>query len=761
MHKMANRIPFFSGFSFLFNEIRLISRSKLALTSIFLTVLATVLGLKAIDYTNERSLVGLAKTSFTVALGPAQYAAIAGSLLFAVLTLMLLSKDHRNNSTSLLNTSCNYSQLLVFRTAAILSLGVFTVVLGGIALYAVQVFVLEITFDPVVSLSSLLVITLAGIFFTVLICSGLYLITENLDISFLSYCILFFMSIGSSNYLLKWVQTSAVMYSDFGGILPVFKFVLYNRLLWTFVSTGIFTVGLLCRRRYESNLSLSLKLNAKQLWIPVLVLLLLGASLFVYINELYINRNDSVFETELKANENVKLTHVSSNVQFFPVNQSLSARVLYEFEKESGTEYIDFITNSGLQIKKLTVNGVEAPNSLKSIKGTDRIRLEVPAESRNVTIDISYGGKLKSPSSIGFPGYISEESIYLLENSHWIFEPLTGSKDMIEIKGSVTAPKNLVMVVPGELTEVLEEHGRKTWEYSALSNDFSPGVFAGNYEVKKMLAGSTEIEFYYSPKHRAYIEALGIENYLINIVSYYEKNIGVYPYQEYPLKIVESSIYKTGGHSTLNVVTVSEYVFNRELDREIGEDSDSFSPDLSSLKDLTFVGDMDLLAHEIAHQWWGTGVFVEENPPWSSEGLADYLAYKYVTEEFGSYASAYIPAMWKGGVDSMENSYYYANPKMLENLPEKQRQKYEMETRKIELYSQMPMLLLRAEELLGEESFFIKLSDIYTEYRFKSLSYEEFLSSIGLSEANLNEDPVKGKETGTEGTAEGEAVFDE
>ena len=488
---MADKTPFLAGFSFLFNELRLISRSKLTLISIFLTVLATVLGLNDIDYTNERSLVGLAKTSFTVTLGPAQYAAITGSLLFAVLTLMLLSKDHRHNSKDLLNTSCNYSQVLVFRTAAILSCGIFSVMLGAIALYAVQVFVLKIPFDPVVSLSGLLAITLAGIFFTVLICSGLYLITEDLEISFLIYCILFFMSIGSSNYLLMWVRAPVFMYSDFGGILPVFKLVLYNRLFWVFVSTGIFTAGLLCRRRYELNLSLSLKLNAKQFWVPGLVLLLLGASLLVYLNEPYIYRNDSVFETELKADENVKLTTVFSDVQFFPADQSLSARVLYEFEKEPGTEYIDFITNKGLNIKTLAVNGVESPASFTEIKGTDRVRVGVPAEARNVTVDISYAGKLKYPSAIGFPGYVSEESIYLLENSHWIFEPLTGSKGMIELVGSVTAPKDLVMVVPGELTGVLEEHGRKTWEYSALSNDFSPGVFAGNYIVKKLQAGST------------------------------------------------------------------------------------------------------------------------------------------------------------------------------------------------------------------------------------------------------------------------------
>nr|QNO53997.1 hypothetical protein OHMBFCMF_00016 [Methanosarcinales archaeon ANME-1 ERB6] len=778
---MVDKSSFFPGFYLLFNEIRLLSRSKLTLTSVFLTVLAAVLGLNAIDYTNEHSLMGLAKTPLTVGLGPAQYAGVAGSLLFAVLTLMLLSRDRRHKSTVLLDTARNHSRLLAFRTAAVLFYGIFAVMLGALALYVVQVFVLKIPFDPGVSLPALLAITLAAIFFTVFLCSGLYLITDSLDLAFLVFCILFFIGIGYPNYLFLWVQSPVRIYSDFGGILPVFKLVLYNRLFWIFVSTGIFTAGLLCRRRYELGLGGSLKRNAKYVMVPALFLLLLSASLLTYLNEPYINPNDSVFETELEVAEKIKLIRVFSDVCFFPEAQGLSARVLYEFEKEPGTEYIDFITNPGLHINAVAVNGAEEeiagiaplPASFTKIKGTDRIRVEVPAKDRNVTVDMSYAGKIKYPSAVSFPGYISEESIYLLEESRWIFEPLTASKEMIEIVGSVTAPEDLVVIVPGNLTGVLEEQGRRTLKYSAVSNDFSPGVFAGDYEVKKMRAGSTEVEFYYSPKHRAYIETLEIENHICNIVAYYEKNIGNYPYQEYPLKIVETSIYKPGGHSTLNIVTVSEHVFNREMDREVRERSDSFSFDPTSPKDITFILDIDLLAHEIAHQWWGTGVRVEEDSPWSSEGLVCYMAYKYVTEEFGSDISAVTPEMWRKRVNSLENSYYYTNPEMLENLPEKQRQRYELQTLKTELYGQMPLQLMRAEELLGEDLFFARLSEIYAEYRFKSLSYEEFLSSVELSEDDLEGGTRAGaeKETGgiaergtekdTEGIAEGEAFLDE
>jgi hypothetical protein len=766
---MVDKSSFFPGFYLLFNEIRLLSRSKLTLTSVFLTALAAVLGLKVIDYANVHSLTGLAKTPLTVGLGPAQYAGVAGSLLFAVLTLMLLSRDRRHKSTVLLDTARNHSRLLAFRTAAVLFYGIIAVMLGALALYVVQVFVLKIPFEPGVSLPALLAITLASIFFTVLLCSGLYLITDSLDLAFLVFCILFFIGIGSPNYLFLWVQSPVRIYSDFGGILPVFKLVLYNRLFWIFVSAGIFTTGLLCRRRYELGLGGSLKRNAKYVMVPALFLLLLSASLLTYLNEPYINPNDSVFETELEVDEKVKLIRVFSDVRFFPGDERLSARVLYEFEKEPGTEYIDFITNPGLHINAVAVNRAEEeiagmgplPASFAKIKGTDRIRVEVPAKARNVTVDMSYAGKIIYPSAVSFPGYISEESIYLLEQSHWIFEPLTASKEMIEIAGSVTAPDDLVVVVPGKQTGVLEEHGRRTLKYSVLSNGFSPGVFAGDYEVKKMRAGSTEVEFYYSPKHRAYIETLKIENHIQNIVTYYEKNIGSYPYQEYPLKIVETSIYKPGGHSTLNIVTVSEHVFNREMDREVKERSDSFSPDPTSLKGITFVHDIDLLAHEIAHQWWGTGVRVEEDSPWSSEGFACYMPYKYITEEFGPGTSAYIPAMWKGGANSLENSYYYTNPEMLENLPEKQRQRYEQQTLKAELYCQMPLQLMRAEELLGEDLFFARLSEIYAEYRFKSLSYEEFLSSVELSEDDLEGDTRAGAEKETGGIAQGEVFLDE
>ena len=47
-----------------------------------------------------------------------------------------------------------------------------------------------------------------------------------------------------------------------------------------------------------------------------------------------------------------------------------------------------------------------------------------------INIEIIYGGKVKCDKNgvgVGMPGYISKNSIYLLEVSNWIFRPL-GSK---------------------------------------------------------------------------------------------------------------------------------------------------------------------------------------------------------------------------------------------------------------------------------------------------------------------------------------------
>ena len=55
---------------------------------------------------------------------------------------------------------------------------------------------------------------------------------------------------------------------------------------------------------------------------------------------------------------------------------------------------------------------------------TDRVKIELPAGPR-ADVELRYQGRIRYPAPGGFPGYITDRSVYLLENCHWLFEPLT------------------------------------------------------------------------------------------------------------------------------------------------------------------------------------------------------------------------------------------------------------------------------------------------------------------------------------------------
>ena len=157
----------------------------------------------------------------------------------------------------------------------------------------------------------------------------------------------------------------------------------------------------------------------------------------------------------------------------------------------------------------------------------------------------------------GMPGYISKESIYLLEASNWIFRPLVAEGDMIDISGYYIAPDYLTMVVPGRLVDVetIDENKKWIFEYSSHTADI--GAFASKYEKAQIEVDNVAVEFYYTSRHEEYVDNMKIVDHIKSMMEYYTQNIGEYYSKDYPLKIVEVSIYKRGGHSSENVITLS------------------------------------------------------------------------------------------------------------------------------------------------------------------------------------------------------------
>ncbi|BCZ46801.1 membrane protein [Clostridium gelidum] len=720
-----------NNFRLLKNEIKSLSKFKILWAVILVTNIFMIVGIDSINLSNDSSLYNIKVTSLTCALGSSKYGALSGILAFSTFTILILSRDNRKRVNSIIHSSIDEQKLLFVRIFSIIFYVVITIILGMIFTMAFAAIIYNVPIYFFDYLYCYTVISFPALLFSVFISVGLYLISESIDISILFMIVLFFISFLSPNYLLNWAQTGVTIFSDFAGVRPVSKLILYNRLLWFIISISVLLIGLLFRRRYESNLFKSFIFNIKSKVLLLLLILSLSTSLFIYTNEPYsMNFNPNAVNSII--NTDVTLKKVSPHVTFFTDKETLAADVSYEFENNSSTS-IAFSINEGLKIKNISVN--DELCTYEKIGQTNNVQIPIP-KTKDVKVNISYEGKIKYYKGGAIAGYICKDSIYLLEVSNWIFRPLTANEKTIDIEGSYSAPSNLSVVTPGKTTEVKSENGNKIWNFQFKSKDINIGVFAAEYKESKFNINGTEIEFYYSPKHEDYINNdflgnnMNIENYIKNMFVYYSDNIGSYYSKEYPLKIVESSIYKPGGHSSGNVITFAEYMVNREMS--------------NNLNAYIIVHDLDIIAHEMSHQWWGTGVSLTTNGSFSDEGLAEYSSYKYIQKEFGNSLDKQLADLkvqdWQQSVVSLSKSYYSQSTKNLEKLNKNYREDFELKNLKMQRYDMMPLQLKKTEEIQGSEMFSKNLSNVYKNNILKDLSYEEFLNEMGISKEAFSYD---------------------
>lgn len=156
---------------------------------------------------------------------------------------------------------------------------------------------------------------------------------------------------------------------------------------------------------------------------------------------------------------------------------------------------------------------------------------------------------------------------------------------------------------------------------------------------------------------------------------------------------------------------------------------------------LKGAGAAEVFAHEIIHQWWGMGVdFGYDEGIWSNEGLTVYTTYRLMKEKYGElYAQKNYVDVWQANVDKQNRSFYYRHPEYLDLLPEQYRGQLAMEFEEIDRYCRMPLMLLKAEKLVGgEEAMDRILQSIQAEYFWnEDLTYEAFLNICGLQKEEL------------------------
>ena len=415
----------------------------------------------------------------------------------------------------------------------------------------------------------------------------------------------------------------------------------------------------------------------------------------------------------------------------------LESAAAYRFRNTSGQAWTAaFGVNPGYTISNVRVNGAEVPFSVSDYQEYNEAMLEVALPSdREIELTMDYGGFPRENRNVSImQGGTEISSEYLcLENaglSPRLINVLPGENGYpttIEI----TLPASMSVIPFGaSKAEVVAEQtdGTKTWRYD--SNSAGGILYAGDYIRQDIQAGGMDIEFYYGRKHQAVMEAAGAAEAVKSVVDYCTAHYGMLSFGTGDtLKLIQSRV-TGGGYAANGASLLDEADFTADNLSDTGKGG----------------GAGEVMIHELVHQWWGLGNMFDasdESSLWSAEGLTVYTTYRIVKERYGpSYAQEHYVDQWQQAVDNYYLNFYVRNPDYLEALPEEERLEISNSLRYVRQYCEMPLKILKAEQLVGgEEAMDRILRGLFNrelDPMYPYLTYQDFLNACGLTEEDLN-----------------------
>jgi hypothetical protein len=277
--------------------------------------------------------------------------------------------------------------------------------------------------------------------------------------------------------------------------------------------------------------------------------------------------------------------------------------------KQSQTK---FSLSGNARVTSVQIDGQEV--SLLSGQGSLTIAHDWKPDGKPRVVRIAYEGTFrdKPPEdpvntedpSFGVSGTISPSGVFLGDGAGW-YPEVQGGTALFRVR--VEAPEGVEAVTAGKRLRRETAGGRTVSEWEASHPQRGLSLSAGRYVVRDRMLDNVMVSTYFFPANDAlsgkYLDA--VERYLL----LYAKLHGPYPFEKFA---VVENFFPTG------------YGFP------------SWTLLGSTVVALPFILDTSL-GHEVAHSWWGNGVFVDpRNGNWS-EGLTTYVA-DYLYKERSSAA---------------------------------------------------------------------------------------------------------------------------
>ena len=666
---------------------------------------------------------------------------VIGAILWAVLTLIESNRVYRNKTDILTDAIVSPIRMAFVRMTALASLSAAACFLCILAYLPYTIVKMDYIFNPALYMMSFLILMLPTLWISILLASAIYQIVQRVELAGLLYvvCVYFsFSRFANNDFFPRWINPIIITYSDGFSSLYYLRIALYTRVLWLALAGGIWTLSLICIRRYQKNLLVSFWRSLRKVYLPVTAAALMVTGIMMWRGQPFVDHGPAEFQYWDYYNtiNDSKISAVTYRLTAKPESGQLHS--IAEYTSTSGGSGIKSIwLNPGYKILRIMCDNQPVSFTATSEFQGDSQRTDFNlTQSGWKTLTIEYEGyptMLRCFAPYTWGNEVTSDYVSL--NNFSSMPSLTG----LNFPGTFT----LELTLPGYMTPLLNHQfiedytlntdGTKTW--TKKESSYIIWLTACDYNVESFNAAGMNVNFVYSKKYETIMTEYNMQEALAEVLSYCTEHLGRLSWAGgSSLMMVQRSAISDGGNAGEGWVEWGESTFTA------GNLSDP----------LKGANAAEVFVHEMVHIWWGgLGVNcgsewdVSNNDPWSDEGLTVYTTYRLMKDKYGEeYAKQYYIDVWQAAVDIQERGFYYRNPEYLDRLPEQYRADLSTMNRGTNLYSRMPLMILKAEQLVGGEE---KMDEILrsVQSRFanngfdKPFTYQDFLDACGLQEEDL------------------------
>lgn len=269
----------------------------------------------------------------------------------------------------------------------------------------------------------------------------------------------------------------------------------------------------------------------------------------------------------------------------------------------------------------------------------------------------------------------------------------------------ITVPKGQVAVSNGKLVSVQKKDGQVTyhWVESVPHSSYLNSVAVGPWRKVEQHDQNIPVD-YYVPNYVDKTTALRSFGLTPDMMAFFAQRFGVaYPYSKYAQVAVHN--FTEGGMENISATTQTEWTLHDQR------------------ADVDFPS-TDLVAHELAHQWFGDLVTTRDWADiWLNEGFASYMEALY--EEHHAGEDAYRFAIWGDQNDARtEDDTLYRRPIISRHYtyPE---QMFDNTT-----YLKGAAVLAMLRYVLGDQGFFASLHHYLVVNREKNVDVADLMEAI-------------------------------